>query len=394
MADSARLQHPERPRALGIVARGDDRHRGHRRRLRRDARAGARVPRRRWSSSGLPQNAIVQQAGSDSEMTSALTIDAVRVIEDAPQVARRGAEPLVSGEVVVIAALPLRDDGQRRERADARRLAARAGGARQRPDHARPLHHARAVRDRRRQERASWRTRVSTSAGPSASVRARGRSSGSSTRAAARSTRRSGPTRRAQRQLPASAGRLPVGRPRGCGRPTTLPRSRRRVEGDPQRAACRPSREPEYYASQSRMVTTLITVLGGLVAVVMGARRDARRAQHDVLGRRRTLARDRRAARARLRLGRSIVLSFLVESTLDRARRRRRRLPRRAARQRHHDGHDQLADLLAPVVRVPDHARTCSGSASLFALVMGVVGGLPPAIRAARANVASALRAL
>ena len=29
-------------------------------------------------------------------------------------------------------------------------------------------------------------------------------------------------------------------------------------------------REPEYYEAQSRTVTTLITVLGGLVAMVMG----------------------------------------------------------------------------------------------------------------------------
>ena len=60
-------------------------------------------------SSGLPQNAIVQQSGADSEMTSVIAIDALRVVEDAPQVARRGAEPLVSAEVVVIANLPLRE---------------------------------------------------------------------------------------------------------------------------------------------------------------------------------------------------------------------------------------------------------------------------------------------
>ena len=59
-------------------------------------------------SSGLPQNAIVQQSGADSEMTSVITLDALRVVEDAPQVARRGTEPLVSAEVVVIANLPLR----------------------------------------------------------------------------------------------------------------------------------------------------------------------------------------------------------------------------------------------------------------------------------------------
>src|SRR5918996_579964 len=59
-------------------------------------------------SSGLPQNAIVQQGGADSEMTSALLVEHVRVVEDAPQVSRRGSEPLVSAEVVVIAALPMR----------------------------------------------------------------------------------------------------------------------------------------------------------------------------------------------------------------------------------------------------------------------------------------------
>src|SRR5918999_2248151 len=60
------------------------------------------------ASSGLPQNTIVQRVGADTEMTSTLLIADVRAIEDAPQVARRGSEPLVSAEVVVIAALPLR----------------------------------------------------------------------------------------------------------------------------------------------------------------------------------------------------------------------------------------------------------------------------------------------
>ena len=62
-------------------------------------------------SSGLPQNAIVQRGGSDTAMTSIISMDDVRVVEDAPQVARRGNEPLVSPEVVVIAPLPLRDTG-------------------------------------------------------------------------------------------------------------------------------------------------------------------------------------------------------------------------------------------------------------------------------------------
>jgi len=45
------------------------------------------------TSSGLPQNVIVQRGGADSEMTSILTLEHVRILEDAPQVARAMASP-------------------------------------------------------------------------------------------------------------------------------------------------------------------------------------------------------------------------------------------------------------------------------------------------------------
>src|SRR5262245_22432865 len=61
------------------------------------------------TSSGQAKNAIVQRAGSDNEMTSILAVEDVRIVEDVPQVARAAAGPLVSPEVVVIAALPMRD---------------------------------------------------------------------------------------------------------------------------------------------------------------------------------------------------------------------------------------------------------------------------------------------
>jgi putative ABC transport system permease protein len=65
-------------------------------------------------SSGQPANAIVQRVGADTEMTSAISIDEVRVAEEAPQIARDAKGPLVSPEVVVIAAVPMRDspDGE------------------------------------------------------------------------------------------------------------------------------------------------------------------------------------------------------------------------------------------------------------------------------------------
>lgn len=62
-------------------------------------------------ASGSPHNAIVRRAGASAEMESVVTLDQVRVIEDAPGVARGGAGPLVSPEVVVIAAFPLKRSG-------------------------------------------------------------------------------------------------------------------------------------------------------------------------------------------------------------------------------------------------------------------------------------------
>ena len=62
-------------------------------------------------ASGSPHNAIVRRAGATSEMESVVTLDQVRVVEDAPGVERGNPGPLVSPEVVVIAAFPLRSTG-------------------------------------------------------------------------------------------------------------------------------------------------------------------------------------------------------------------------------------------------------------------------------------------
>jgi putative ABC transport system permease protein len=62
-------------------------------------------------ASGSAHNAIVRRAGSTSEMESVVTLDQVRVVEDAPGIARGNAGPLVSPEVVVVAAFPLKSSG-------------------------------------------------------------------------------------------------------------------------------------------------------------------------------------------------------------------------------------------------------------------------------------------
>lgn len=63
-------------------------------------------------ASGSPGNAMVRRAGATSEMESAVTLDQVKIIGDTPQVARaEGGTPLVSAEVVVIAAFPIKKTG-------------------------------------------------------------------------------------------------------------------------------------------------------------------------------------------------------------------------------------------------------------------------------------------
>lgn len=62
-------------------------------------------------SSGSPLNALIRRAGATSEMESAVTLDQVKVIEDAPGVARDNVGALVSPEVVVVAAFPLQSTG-------------------------------------------------------------------------------------------------------------------------------------------------------------------------------------------------------------------------------------------------------------------------------------------
>jgi putative ABC transport system permease protein len=62
-------------------------------------------------ASGSPDNALIRRAGSTGEMDGSIPLDQVKVIQDAPGIARDGDQPLVSPEVVVIAAFPLISTG-------------------------------------------------------------------------------------------------------------------------------------------------------------------------------------------------------------------------------------------------------------------------------------------
>ena len=58
-------------------------------------------------SSGSPDNVLIRRSGSSSEMDGAVPLEQVRVLEDKPAIAREGGQPLISPEAVVIAPFPL-----------------------------------------------------------------------------------------------------------------------------------------------------------------------------------------------------------------------------------------------------------------------------------------------
>jgi putative ABC transport system permease protein len=62
-------------------------------------------------ASGSPDNAIIMRAGATSEMTGGVTIDTVKIIQDEPGIARGKDGPLVSPEVVLVAPIPLISTG-------------------------------------------------------------------------------------------------------------------------------------------------------------------------------------------------------------------------------------------------------------------------------------------
>src|SRR5260370_18748374 len=62
-------------------------------------------------SSGSDDKALITRAGATSEMTSGVSIDSVKVIQDAPGIARGPEGPLVTQEAVLMAPIPLISTG-------------------------------------------------------------------------------------------------------------------------------------------------------------------------------------------------------------------------------------------------------------------------------------------
>lgn len=342
-------------------------------------------------SSGLPQNAIVQQAGSDSEMTSAIVLEKVRIVEDLPQVVRQGDDALVSAEVVVIAALPLRGGDGGDANVQMRGVSQRVLQVR---DNVRIV-----------QGRFLRQGLYEIVAGSNAVKSYQGLDLGKTVRIGPGTWTvvgimdAGGSSFDSEVWADADVLNGNYARPAGVFQSVTarlqsaeaFPAFEKAVKGD-QRLEMQASREQEYYASQSTLVTTLITVLGGMVAAVMalGAIIGALNTMYSAVAER---SREIAVLRALGFGGGSIVVSFLVESLWIAL----------------------LGGLLGCIVVLPVNGIT-TGTINWqtfshlsfafritpdllllglgFALLMGVVGGVPPAIRAARANVATTIRAL
>jgi putative ABC transport system permease protein len=342
------------------------------------------------TSSGQPQNAIVQRSGADNEMTSILTLDELRVVEDAPQVAREGTTPLVSPEVVVIAAIPMRgSDGEANVQirgVQPRVLKVREGvtlveGRFLTPGLAEAVV-GRGARDAYQGLELGATVRIGAGTWTIVGVfDATGTAFNSEVWADAAIL--NGFYQRPPNIFQSATVRLRA--------PEDFPAFEATLRGDP-RLNLQALREQAYYEKQSQVVTTLITVLGGLVAAVMalGAVFGALNTMYSAVSER---AREIAVLRAIGFGGFAIVLSFFVEALIIAG----------------------VGGLVGCLAVLPVNGLTTGtinwqtfshlafafritpdllALGMAFALVMGAVGGLPPAIRAARANVARTLRAL
>ncbi len=341
-------------------------------------------------ASGSAENAIIRRAGATGEMDSVVTLDQARIVQDAPGVARAAGQPLVSSEVVVIASFPLKATGtdanvQVRGVSpnvlEVRRNVRMTQGRFLKPGvselivgkNAAASYAGFQLGQTVRFGGATWKVVGILDGGGSAFD--------SEIWCDARVLNQA--YKRPENIFQSVTVRLTS--------PAALTELKDALSTDP-RMTAQVDREVEFYEKQSRALTTLITVLGSIVAVVMGV--------GAVFGALNTMyaavaERSREIATMRaIGFGAgSITLSFIVEALFIAL----------------------VGGLLGCVAVLPLNGITTGtlnwqtfshlafafrvtppllGLGLLFAMLMGLVGGVPPAIRAARRPVALALRGL
>ncbi len=142
-------------------------------------------------------------------------------------------------------------------------------------------------------------------------------------------------------------------------------------------------REVNYYSKQSQTMTTIITTLGGIVAVIMaiGAVFGALNTMYSAVSER---SREIATLRALGFGAGSVVFSFTLEALADFFRRRRGWLPGGSAAQWPDHRSNELADLFPSGFCLPDHApasgsghHLCSGHGTDRRIAAGDSGGSP-----------------
>jgi putative ABC transport system permease protein len=341
-------------------------------------------------ASGSNDNAIIMRAGATSEMMSGVALEQVKIFQDAPGVARGSEGPLVTAEVVVVAPFPLLATGTdanvqirgvSANVLDIRKNVKVVQGRMFRPGlseltvgkNANSTYSGLTVGNTVNFGGGRWQVVGVFDAGGSAF----------------------------DSEVWCDAGVLDgvYKRPTNIFQSATvhltsadaLQQFRDSVTSDP-RLNVEVSREIDYYSKQSTRMTTLITILGGLVASVMaiGAIFGALNTMYSAVAER---GREIATMRALGFGGPAVVFSFLIEALLI----------------------SSVGGAIGCLAVLPLNGLTTSTinwqtfshlafafritpallvGGIIFALVMGVLGGLPPAMRAALRPVAVALREL
>ncbi|MGA8102317.1 MAG: ABC transporter permease [Candidatus Acidiferrales bacterium] len=341
-------------------------------------------------ASGSTGNALVTRAGATSEMTGAVSLDEVKVIEDAPGVAHSADGPIITPEVVVIAPFPLIRTGTDAN-VQVRGVSPKALEVRSK---------VKIIEGRFFQpgltELIVGRNVASTYAGLALGDTVK---FGGGTWHVVGVFDAGGSAFDSEVWCDSVVLNQTYKRPDTIYQsvtvhltsPGALRQFKDSMTADP-RMSVDVIREVDYYSKQSKSVTTLIVVLGTIIAIVMGigAVFGALNTMYSAVSER---SREIATMRALGFGGPSVVISFLIEALLI----------------------SFLGGVVGCLAALPLNGLTTSTmnfqtfsslafafritpvlllTGIIFALFMGVVGGLPPAIRAASRPVAQALRGL
>lgn len=341
-------------------------------------------------ASGTTDNALILRAGANAEMNGAVTLDEVRILQDAPGIARGTNGPLVSAEAVMIAPFPLISTGTDANvqirgvsptALEVRKTLKIVEGRFFQPGltelvvgkNVSGTYAGLGLNSEVRFGGATWRVVGVFDAGGSAFD--------SEVWADAHVLNQV--YKRPENIFQSVTVHLTS--------PDAIQQFKDAVTADP-RMNVDVDREVNYYSKQSQTMTTIITTLGGIVAAIMaiGAVFGALNTMYSAVSER---SREIATLRALGFGAGSVVFSFTVEALLI----------------------SFIGGVVGCLVVLPLNGLTTGAmnwqtfshlafafritpplliQGIIFALVMGLIGGLPPAIRAARRPVAPALRGL